>query len=202
MEINNNVTSIPTPSSNCASEFIKAMLLAQSEFSVPVLDKAGQRNKYASIKSIFNATLPSLRRHGLLFSQHEIYNEELKLTLLETRITHLSGQYINSMVKLEVSATAPGLSDAQKYGCALSYARRYSAMNILGLYADEEDMDDYDHSEDHVPRKDIDYIVNQINILSAKDINIKVEAQKILGVTKSIYDISKVQYQKFVRLIQ
>ena len=202
MTTNNNITSIPTPSSNCDMEFVKAMILAQSEFSVPVLDKAGQRNKYASIKSIFNATLPSLRRHGLLFSQHEIYNEESKCTLLETRITHISGKFISSTVKLEVSATAPGLSDAQKYGCALSYARRYSAMNILGLYADEEDMDDYYHSEEIVPIRDVDAVVNKINILSAKDVNIKIEAHKILGSTKSIYDISKIQYQKFLRLIQ
>jgi hypothetical protein len=202
METNNNITSIPTPSSNMMSEFVKAMILAQSDFSVPVLDKSGNRNKYASIKSIFNATLPHLRKHGLLFSQHEVYNEENKCTLLETRVTHISGGFINSTVKLEVSATAPGLSDAQKYGCALSYARRYSAMNLLGLYADEEDMDDYDHKEEEVPRKDVDAVINKINMLSTKDLNIKVEAQKILGTTKSVYDISRIQYQKFIRLVQ
>lgn len=202
METNNNVTTTPSPSSNFDMEFVKSMILAQSDFSVPVLDKAGQRNKYASIKSIFNATLPSLRRHGLLFSQHEIYNEENKCTLLETRITHISGKFINSIVKLEASSTAPGLSDAQKYGCALSYARRYSAMNILGLYADEEDMDDYNHEEEQVSRKDVDAIVNKINILSTKDVNIKIEAQKILGNTRSIYEISKIQYQKFLKLTQ
>lgn len=202
MENNNIITTIPVPSSNMTPEFIKAMLLSQADFSVPVLDKAGQRNKYASIKSIFNATLPHLRRHGLLFSQHELYNEELKCTFLETRVTHLSGGFMSSTVKLEVSATAPGLSDAQKYGCALSYARRYSAMNILGLYADEEDMDDYSHSEEEVSRKDVDAVINKINIMSAKDIAIKVEAQKILGNTRSIYDISRIQYQKFLKLVQ
>ncbi len=201
MTTNNNVTTIPSPSSS-DMEFVKAMILAHSQFSVPVLDKAGNRNKYASIKSIFNATLPHLMNNGLLFTQHERYNEELKCTFLETRITHTSGGFINSTVKLEVSSTAPGLSDAQRYGCALSYARRYSAMNLLGLYADEEDMDDYDHSEDSVPRKDVDIVVNKINTLSAKDVNIKVEAQKILGNTRSIYDISKIQYQKFLRLVQ
>lgn len=202
MTINNTITSIPTTSSNCGSELIKALILAQGDFSVPVFDKAGQRNKYASIKSIMNATLPHLRRHGLLFSQHEIYNEEIKCTLLETRITHVSGQYINSIVKLEVSASAPGLSDAQKYGCALSYARRYSAMNILGLYADEEDMDDYDHTEDFVPKKDVDAVVAKINVLAAKDFNIKKEATAIMQNTKNIYEISRIQYQKLLRLVQ
>lgn len=201
METNNNITTILVPSSNMTPEFVKAMILAQADFSVPVLDKAGQRNKYASIKSIFNATLPHLRKHGLLFSQHERYNDELKCTFLDTKVTHFSGGFISSTVKLEVSATAPGLSDAQKYGCALSYARRYSAMNIMGLYADEEDMDDYNHSEEEVPRKDVDAVINIINIRSAKDLNMKVEAQKILGNTRSIYDISKIQYQKFLKLV-
>ncbi len=202
MTTNNTITSIPTPSSSCRTEFIKAMILAQADFSVPILDKVGQRNKYASIKSIFNATLSHMRSHGLLFSQHEIYNEELKCTFLETRVTHISGQYINSIVKLEVSATAPGLSDAQKYGCALSYARRYSAMNILGLYADEEDMDDYDHAEENVPRKDVEAVVAQINSLSAKDFNIKKEATAIMQNTKSVYDISRIQYQKLLKLVK
>lgn len=213
METNKNITTIPSPSSNKTPEYVKAMILARSEFSVPVFDRQGTKNKYATLKSIMNATYRQLEKHGLLFEQTESYCHEIGKVLLVTEITHFSGGYSRSIVPIDPESGSLQYRDkntgemrdllgaSQKYGCSLSYAKRYSAMTILGLYADEEDMDDYDYKEDLVPKKDIDEVVNKINIMSSKEPNIKIEAQKILGSTKSLYDISRIQYQKFLKLV-
>lgn len=188
-------------SSTIGSEFVKAMIHAQSEFSVPIFDKMGARNKYATLKSIMNATFPALQKHGLWFTQRELYCAESKQIMLETRITHISGQYISSLTPLNVAAAAPGLSEAQKYGCALSYAKRYSAMTILGLYADEEDEDNYTHEVPKVAKKDIDDLIAKINVRISKDPNFKEKLMHVTGGLKNIYDITKDQYQLLLKIV-
>ena len=127
------------------TELIKALIKARKNFKTVAFDKSGARNKYATLKSILSAVDEALMNEGILFTQSESFDEGVPV--LETRLIHVSGESISSKAHIENDEKSPIGNANQRYGAALSYARRYSAMTILGLYADEADLDDYEHEE-------------------------------------------------------
>jgi hypothetical protein len=92
------------------------------------------KNRYVTLEALIEAVLPTLNQCGLVLSQSPAFgpNGEPALT---TRITHMpTGETLESTMPLLV-----GKSDPQGLGSAITYARRYSLMAMLGLVADEDD---------------------------------------------------------------
>ncbi len=91
------------------------------------------RSKYADLSSVIDAIKPHLAEHGLWFMQrtHPVDGG----VGVETIIYHASGQSISGGV-LRLPA---GKQDAQGYGSALTYARRYSLMAAFGVPAEDDD---------------------------------------------------------------
>jgi ERF superfamily len=128
-------------------EITKALIKARRNFKTVAFDRNGQRNKYATLKSILVAVDDALMDEGILFTQSEIVDKDYQCPILETRLMHVSGESISSRALIANDEKSPITNENQRYGAALSYARRYSAMTILGLYADESDVDDHEYNK-------------------------------------------------------
>lgn len=91
------------------------------------------RSKYADLSSVIDAIKPHLAEHGLWFLQrtHSVDGG----VAVETIILHASGQSMSAGV-LRLPAAK---QDAQGYGSALTYARRYSLMAAFGVPAEDDD---------------------------------------------------------------
>ena len=110
-------------------ELIKALIRAKAEFQPIEKDKINPhfRTKYASLDSVLDAVTPALCKHGLVIVQPLQSGR-----VLNTHLYHESGEVMTSTFEL------PDVSDIQKIGSALTYARRYSVCALLGITADED----------------------------------------------------------------
>jgi len=91
------------------------------------------KSRYADLASVIAAIKPALAAHGLFFTQHNHPCEGG--VSVETFLRHASGESL-SFGALFVPAIK---QDAQGYGSALSYARRYSLMTCFGVPAEDDD---------------------------------------------------------------
>ena len=90
------------------------------------------KNRYASLAAVIDAVSLPLLAHGIVFVQrHEASHDGI---VLVTELVHESGEWIRSSLFLPVAK-----NDAQGFGSAISYARRYALMAICGLAADDDD---------------------------------------------------------------
>lgn len=96
--------------------------------------KAGYNYSYADLGDVLAATRPILAAHGLVFTQATAYTEAGRLMLV-SELEHVSGQKKISELLLEANPGNP-----QQFGGALTYLRRYQAVTLLGVAA-EQDLD-------------------------------------------------------------
>jgi len=115
-------------------ELVKALVGAQGEFSAIPKGSVNPffKSKYAALPEVIAHTTPVLVKNGLAVSQHIDFDGDHDL--LTTYLLHTSGQYIAHSMKLHLVK-----DDPQAQGSAVTYARRYSYMAVLGLVADEDD---------------------------------------------------------------
>lgn len=116
-------------------ELFAAMAKAQSEMEAASKDKDNPffKSKYADLNSVMGAIKPALAKHGLAFVQKSQHMDNC--AAVETIIIHESGQeYPCGIVSVPVAK-----HDAQGYGSALTYARRYSLAAAFGVGAEDDD---------------------------------------------------------------
>ena len=120
---------------NMQAALFKAMAQAFPDIESATKDKTNPhfKSKYADLASVVDAIKPALVKHGLFFAQLT-HNEEGGVCV-ETLVCHESGESM-SFGKLFVPASK---QDAQGYGSALTYARRYSLMSAFGVPAEDDD---------------------------------------------------------------
>ena len=112
-----------------------ALVKAQKGFG-PALKSSTNphfRSKYADLSACIEAVVDSLNENGVMLMQvtHEAENG----VMIETLFLHESGEQM-SAGKLFMPATK---FDAQGFGSALSYARRYSLMAACGIAPEDDD---------------------------------------------------------------
>jgi hypothetical protein len=90
------------------------------------------KSSYAPLSEVMETIQPLLAKHGLAVSQFMAHLDEK--SALRTVLLHTSGQYIEDVSPLLLTK-----QDAQSQGSAVTYARRYGIMSILGIVADEDD---------------------------------------------------------------
>ncbi len=116
-------------------EISSALVKAQKEFG-PALKSSTNpafRSRYADLSACVEAVIDALNNNDIFMMQptHECDNG----VIVETIFIHSSGEQISSG-KLHVPATK---HDAQGYGSALTYARRYSLMTACGIAPEDDD---------------------------------------------------------------
>jgi hypothetical protein len=116
-------------------EIAAALVKAQKGFG-PALKTSTNpafRSKYASLENCIEAVIDSLNDNGIMLMQPTHLCEDG--VIIETLFLHESGEQL-SAGRLHVPATK---HDAQGYGSALSYARRYSLLAACGIAAEDDD---------------------------------------------------------------
>lgn len=135
---------------NIASALVKA----QKAFA-PALKSATNphfKSRYADLAACIEAVVDALNANGIMLSQQT--RECENGVIVDTVFIHESGEML-SCGPLHVPASK---QDAQGYGSALTYARRYSLMAACGIAPEDDDgnsatnRDEYKAFEDaHLP---------------------------------------------------
>lgn len=117
-------------------EIFSALIKAQSEMKIATKDNVNShfRNRYADLGSVYDACKDALHRNGLAVIQPTRIHES-GVTVVVTKIIHTSGQFIEG----EYPVIAKDMTDPQKHGGGLTYARRYSLASMLSILQDDDD---------------------------------------------------------------
>jgi hypothetical protein len=91
------------------------------------------RSRYADLSACVEAVIDALNQNGIALMQQT--SECADGVIVETVLIHESGETISSG-KLHVPASK---HDAQGYGSALTYCRRYSLMAACGIAPEDDD---------------------------------------------------------------
>lgn len=111
--------------------------LAKAQSEMPLVKKTESnpffKSKYAGLPSVLEVILPILHKNDLYMSQSPI-NEGDKVGV-RTRIVHApTGEMLEDSFTMTLSK-----NDPQGAGSAITYARRYALVSMLGLNVDEDD---------------------------------------------------------------
>lgn len=126
-------------------EISAALVKAQQAFG-PALKTSSNphfRSKYADLSACVEAVIDGLNSNGIFLMQTSHLCEDG--VIVETVFIHESGEQM-SAGKLHVPASK---QDAQGYGSALTYARRYALMAACGIAPEDDDGNGASKKPDH-----------------------------------------------------
>jgi hypothetical protein len=118
------------------NKIYKQLLDAQKSFKSAVKDATNPHfgKKYADLTSVWDACRDALHEVGLFVSQQTEIKEDGKI-ILHTKVINEHGESISSPIPV----ICANMSDPQKFGSALTYARRYGLSSLLGIVTDDDD---------------------------------------------------------------
>lgn len=118
-----------------AETLASAMALAFGEIDAATKSASNPhfKSKYADLTAVIEAVKPALIGHGLFFTQRPQPSENG--VTIETVLHHAGGESL-SLGSLFVPANK---NDAQGFGSALTYARRYALVTAFGVPTEDDD---------------------------------------------------------------
>ncbi len=122
--------------SESVAELAAALAKAQGQMKGAIKDSANPffKSKYADLASVVEAIRAAFSANGLSYIQ-TVEPSEKDEVRVETTLLHASGEWIScGVLSLPVSKV-----DAQGYGSALTYARRYSLSAAVGVAPEDDD---------------------------------------------------------------
>ena len=116
-------------------ELNKALAAARAEIENPHFDSVNPhfKNKFASLKAVINAVVPTLAKHGIALVQ-DLQTLEGGIGCF-THLLHESGEE-KVFGPFIIPHTKP---DAQGFASASTYARRYHLMGVASVVGDQDD---------------------------------------------------------------
>jgi hypothetical protein len=120
--------------SESIGELMSSLLAAKKKFKPAVKDSENPHfhSKFVSLTGVLDAVEGALLDNDILLSQPiDVIDGK---NVLVSRLMHVSGQWMASYYQLN-----PVKSDPQAEGSALTYARRYAAMALLGIAPEDDD---------------------------------------------------------------
>lgn len=120
--------------SESIGELAKALAEAQSNITGAIKSKTNpfHKSNYADLEAVWDACRQQITKVGLCVTQ--TFDAVEKGIRLRTVLMHSSGQWIDSVIDMPVSKV-----DAQAYGSAATYARRYALAAIVGVAPEDDD---------------------------------------------------------------
>ena len=122
--------------SESIKELATALAKAQGSIKGAIKDSSNPffKSKYADLASVVEAIRSAFAANGLSYIQ-TVEPSQADEVRVETMILHSSGEWIScGVLALPVSKV-----DAQGYGSALTYARRYSLSAAVGIAPEDDD---------------------------------------------------------------
>jgi hypothetical protein len=112
-----------------------AMAKAQAQLETASRDKDNPffKSKYADLGEVWKACRTALTSNGISVLQFPIHSEDGKVHL-ETILAHSSGESISRTFSVPVVK-----QDAQTYGAAITYLRRFSLASVVGVVSEIDD---------------------------------------------------------------
>ena len=110
-----------------------ALAFAEIEAATKSATNPHFRSKYADLSAVIDSVKPALIKHGLFFTQRPEPSEDG--VIVETVLHHAGGESL-SLGKLYVPANK---RDAQGFGSAMTYARRYALQTAFGVPTEDDD---------------------------------------------------------------
>lgn len=116
------------------NELATALNKAQSQMTGAVKSAKNPffKSNYSDLASVCEAISKPFAENGLCYVQSPEFSDGGVLVV--TRIMHLSGQWIEGTVSLP-----PTKNDAQGYGSAITYGRRYGLQAMAGIPSVDDD---------------------------------------------------------------
>ena len=110
-----------------------ALATAQGALKNPPKNKVNPhfKSRYVDLSDGLDAIRECLSKNGLAFIQGTSISDGM--IVLNTRITHKSGQW------LESDYPVGGLGRPQEMGSAMTYARRYALFSLVGVAGEDDD---------------------------------------------------------------
>jgi hypothetical protein len=111
-----------------------ALLKAQQGIKAALKDSTNPhfKSKYADLSSVIDAVKEHLNGQGITFLQGIVAAEHG--VGVETMLLHTSGEWLSSILEIPASK-----QDAQGYGSAITYGRRYGLQSMCGVPAEDDD---------------------------------------------------------------
>jgi hypothetical protein len=91
------------------------------------------KSKYANLEQVLATVKPVLNDNKMVFLQQVVPADIGFVSVKTTLFCTESAEFVDSTV------TVPAGTDAQKYGSALTYARRYSLATLCGITQEDDD---------------------------------------------------------------
>lgn len=129
------MSEFPVEFSQTLGAIAKALAKAQGELQNASKDAVNPhfKNRYATLASVREAITPAFTKNGLAISQLNEPHGDAGVCVV-TLLMHESGEWIRSRLFVPASKR-----DAQGFGSALSYARRYALAAIANIATDDDD---------------------------------------------------------------
>lgn len=116
----------------------KALLEVQKGLDPIHKGRQGYGYKYADLPAVMSACLDSLNNAGVLVVQQPEKTDKAAACVV-TRLIHAeSGEEIFGTIEVPHGEIAK-MSIAQAYGSAMTYARRYALVSMLGIVTEDDD---------------------------------------------------------------
>src|SRR5664280_1736629 len=112
-----------------------ATALATAQGDLKAVSKTGKSNygKFVELGAALEHVLPILSKQGLSITQMPVLLDDAT-TGMVTLLMHKSGEWIKSTYPVRMQQTSP-----QGQGSAITYARRYALMAVVGIAGDDDD---------------------------------------------------------------
>lgn len=120
--------------SETIKELAAALHKAQKNIKAALKDSTNPhfKSKYADLSSVIEAVKQPLLDAGLVFTQG-VHDAEGGVAI-ETMLLHTSGEWLSSTLRIPASK-----QDAQGFGSAITYGRRYGLQALCGVPAEDDD---------------------------------------------------------------
>lgn len=181
-------------------EFVKAMAKFQSECPVikknkKVMNKDGKtvRYTYAPLDSIIDQVKKPLADNELSYSFDEAKDKDFASAIC--KITHSMGHSETSTFKVPIGSE-DYMSDVQKYGSRMTFAKRYAFCNALGILTGDEDDDGQpDELGQDKSAKGLQTLKNAISKANIKELE---DYKKKMQESDKYTDLQKKEYFELV----
>lgn len=175
--------------------FTQAMSKFQAECPIIekkkiVLDKNGSvRYKFAPLDSIVLQVKEALGRNGLSYSFDEEKTDKTVKAIC--MITHILGHSKTSSFEIPIGEEQY-MSDPQKHGARITFAKRYAFLNALGILTGDEDTDAREDKKTPKPKSVKTQIMASLKALGVKETTregVATAVQRLTGIELSDEDV-------------
>ena len=124
---------------NNFNELATALCEFQKKIHAVGKNKSGYKNDYtyADLGKVIEFVYPTMTELGLSICQ--VPDRVNEVPALTTILFHTSGQFISGTYPIGNAGMKTAVNTAQQFGAALSFARRYGVLAILGIATADDD---------------------------------------------------------------